>query len=116
MEIKPIKTKKDYKNALKEIDSLWDAKLNTPRGDKLDILITLVEAWENKYYPIQPPNPIEAIKFYMEQNGLERKDVVAIFGSRGRVSEILSGKRQLTLNMIRELHNRFHIPANILIT
>ncbi len=115
MEIKPIKNKVDHEAALAEIDQLMDAEPDTPEGDRLDILVTLVEAYETKHYPIDPPHPIEAIKFRMEQMDFTRKDLEQILGSRGRVSEILSGKRTLTLNMIRKLHQTLNIPAEVLI-
>jgi len=115
MNIKPIKNKTDYNNALKQIDKLWDAEPNTPRGDKLEILVTLVEAYEQKHYPIGPPDPIQAIKFRMEQMGLTQSDLAEAMGGKNRASEVLSGKRNLTLKMARELHKRFNIPAESLL-
>lgn len=116
MNIKPIKTEKDYQAALKQIDKLWDAKPNTPRGDKLEILATLVEAYEQKHYPIGPPDPIEAIKFRMEQMGLTQSDLAEAMGGKNRVSEVLNRKRNLTMKMVRELHKRFNIPADSLMS
>jgi HTH-type transcriptional regulator/antitoxin HigA len=114
MNIHPIKTKKDYENTLKEIERLFDAKPNTPEGDKLDVLTTLVEAYENEHYPIDFPDAVTALCYWMESRGLERKDLEAYIGPRSRVSEILNRKRQLTLNMIRELHGGLHIPLELL--
>jgi len=116
MNIKPIKNKTDYGDALKQIDKLWNAKPNTPRGDKLEVLITLVEAYEQKHYPIDPPDPIEAIKFRMEQMGLTQSDLAEAMGGKNRVSEVLNGKRNLTIKMARELHKRFDIPAESLLS
>ena len=99
MTIKPIKTERDYQKALKEIEKLWDAKPNTAKGDRLDVLVTLVESYEQKHYRIDPPDPIEAIKFRMEQQGLTRKDLEKILGTRTRVSEVLSRKRGLSIAM-----------------
>jgi len=115
MEIKPIKSNDDYKAALKEIRSLWSAELNTLEGDKLDVLITLVEAYENKHYPIDPPEPVEAIKSKMEQKGLRKIDLVHIFGGKNRVTEVLSRKKPLTINMIKNIHNEMGIPYESLI-
>ena len=115
MNIKPIKTKADYKAALAEVDGLMSAKLGTPEGDKLDILVTLVEAYELRHFPMSPPDPIEAIKFYMEQTGLTVKDLEPAIGRSNRVYEVLSGKRSLTLPMIWKLHDMFGIPAESLI-
>lgn len=116
MNIKPIKTEKDYQAALKQIDKLWDAKPNTSRGDKLEILVTLVEAYEQKHYPIGPPDPIEAIKFRMEQMGLTQSDLAEAMEGKNLVSEVLRGKKNLTLKMARELHKRFNIPADSLLS
>jgi HTH-type transcriptional regulator/antitoxin HigA len=116
MRIKPIKTENDYNEALKEIEKLWDAKPNTPKGDKLEILTTLVQTYEQEHYPIDPPDPIEAIKFRMEQLGLKQKDLAEAMGGKNRVSEVLSGKRKLTMKMARELHKRFHISAESLLS
>src|SRR5437016_5381822 len=115
MEIRPIKTERDYRRALKRIDKLMDARPNTLRGDTLDVLATLIEDWEQKHYPIDAPDPIEAIRFAMEQRGLSRRDLEPLIGSRGRVAEVLNRKRPLTLPMIRRLHGRLGIPAEVLI-
>ena len=115
IKIQPINTKKDYEKALALIDSLWNAKPNTEDGDILDILATLVEAYENKRFPMLPPDPIEAIRFRMEQMGLEKSDIVNILGGENRVSEILHRKRKLSLKMIRNLHDKLNIPFESLI-
>jgi HTH-type transcriptional regulator/antitoxin HigA len=115
MTIKPIKTERDYQQALKEIDRLMDAKLGTREGDRLDLLATLVSVWEEKHYPIDPPDPVEAIRFAMEQRGLSRRDLEPYIGSRARVAEVLGRKRSLTLPMIRRLHAGLGIPAEALI-
>jgi HTH-type transcriptional regulator/antitoxin HigA len=115
MEIKPIKNERDYRKALKEIDGLMDTRPNTPEGDRLDVLVTLVEAWEEKHWPIDLPDPIEAILFVMEQRGLSRRDLEPLIGSRARVAEVLNHKRPLTLPMIRRLHEGLGIPAEVLI-
>lgn len=115
MDIKPIKTEQDYQDTLKMIDNLMNAEDNTPQGDLLDILVTLVEAYEQKHYKIDIPDAIEAICFVMQQNHLNRKDIEPFIGNRARVSEILNKKRSLTLPMIRKLHIGLNIPAEILI-
>jgi HTH-type transcriptional regulator/antitoxin HigA len=115
MNINPIKSEGDYMKALKEIDRLFDAIPGTPDGDYLDVLVTLVESYEAKHYPIDDPDPIAAIEFVMEQRDLKRKDLEAYIGGRSRVAEILNHKRALTLPMIRKLHQALHIPASILI-
>ncbi len=115
MNIKPVKTKKDYDKALKRIEELWGAKENTPAGDEFEILFTLVEAYEEKYYPIPPPHPIEAIKFQLEQGAINDKELTKLLGGRSRKSEILSGKRKLSLNMIQTLHKKLKISAESLI-
>ena len=115
MDIKPIKTESDYEAALAEIERLMGAELNTPEGDKLDVLTTLVETYEEKHYPIDPPDPIEAIIHEMESQGLTRKDLERYFGSRARVSEVLNRKRSLSLQMIRNLQEGLGISAEILI-
>jgi HTH-type transcriptional regulator/antitoxin HigA len=115
VKIKPIKTVKDYNAAMSEIELLWCSKPDTPKGDKLDVLITLVEAYERDNYPIDPPDPIDAIKFRMEQSGLDRKDLEPYIGSRGRVSEVLNRKRELSIKMIRELHTNLQIPLESLV-
>ena len=115
MEIKPIVTKADHRAALKEIEALMSARLGTREGDRLDALVTLVEAWEKKRYPMELPDPIEAIKFRMDQSGLRPKDLVPMIGQLNRVYEVLARKRPLTLQMIRRLHQDLGIPAESLI-
>ena len=115
MEIKPIKTKADYRAALKEIETLMPARAGTPEGERLDVLVTLVEAYEKKHYHFDLPDPVEAIKFRMEQMALAPKDLVPMIGQINRVYEILNRKRPLTLQMIRRLHRELGIPAESLI-
>ena len=115
MDIKPIKTKADHRTALCEIELLMMAEPNTPEGEKLDVLVTLVEAWEHKHYPLDLPDPVEAIKFEMEQKGLTVKDLVPMIGKSNRVYEILNRKRSLTLKMIWRLNQQLGIPAESLI-
>ena len=115
MDIKPIKTKKDYEAALKKINMLFDAKPNTLNGDLLEILVTLVEAYEQKNFKIFPPDPIEAIKFRMDQLGLKQSDIAKVIGGKNRASEILNRKRELTVQMMRDLHRKFNIPAESLL-
>ncbi|NJL02499.1 MAG: transcriptional regulator [Spirulinaceae cyanobacterium SM2_1_0] len=115
MEIRPIRTQTDYQEALREIESLFDAAENTPESDRLDVLSTLVEAYEKKHFPIELPDPIEAIQYYMDTRGWSRRDLEPCLGSRARVSEVLSRKRSLTLEMIRKLNQDLGIPAEILI-
>ena len=111
MEIEPIRTHRDYRRTLKEIEGLMIAKRNTPEGDRLDVLVTLVEAWERKHYRFDLPDPVEAIKYHMDQNELEPRDLIPFIGSRNRVHEVLNRKRPLTLKMIRRLHEGLGIPA-----
>src|SRR5439155_18104565 len=115
MEIKPIKSDRDYRRALREIEELMDARLNTSQGDRLDVLTMLVEAWEEKHHPIDAPDPVEAIRFAMEQRGLTRRDLEPLIGSRARVAEVLNRRRRLTLAMIRRLHEKLGIPAESLL-
>ncbi len=115
MEIKPIRTKTDYRAALKEIETLMSARIDTPEGERLDVLATLVEAYEKKHYRFDLPDPVEAIKFRMEQSGLAPKDLVPMIGQINRVYEVLNRKRPLTLQMIRRLHRDLGIPAESLI-
>ena len=115
MEIKPTKTKADYKRALKEIETLMPARAGSPEGERLDVLATLVEAYERRHFPMDLPDPIAAIRFSMEQKGLAAKDLVPMIGQINRVYEILNGKRPLTLQMIRRLHRELGIPAESLI-
>lgn len=115
MNIQPIKTEADYDRALAEINALWGAESDTPKGDRLEILMTLVEAYETKHHFIDPPDPIDAILFRMEQQGLTRKDLEPILGSRSRVSEVLNRKRTLSLEMIRSLHKQLNISLESLV-
>ena len=115
MEIEPIKTKRDYLRTLKEIESLMAARRNTPEGDRLDVLVTLVEAWETKHYSLDLPDPVSAIRHHMEQNGLAPKDLIPYIGGRNRVYEVLNRKRALSLKMIWRLHKGLGIPAESLI-
>jgi HTH-type transcriptional regulator/antitoxin HigA len=115
MTIAPIKTARDYERALGRIEQLMEAKPGTKAGDELDVLTTLIEAYEAKHHAVYPPDPIEAIKFRMDQLGITRKDLEAVLGGRGRVSEILTKKRALSLEMIRRLHRKLHIPLESLI-
>jgi HTH-type transcriptional regulator/antitoxin HigA len=114
-ELRPIRSEADYEAAVAEIERLWGAKGGTPEGDRLDVLATLVDAYEAERDPIDPPDPIAAIRFRMEQQGLTRKDLERILGSRVRVSEILNRKRGLSIAMIRRLHEALGIPADVLI-
>ena len=114
-ELKPIRSEADYEAALEEVAGLWGAANETPRGDRLDVLATLIEAYEAKHHAMDPPDPIEAIKFRMEQQGMTRKDLEDIIGTRTRIAEVLSRKRSLSISMIRRLHDRLGIPAEILI-
>lgn len=114
--IKPIKTEADYEATLARVESLWGALPNTPEGDELEVLFVLVEAYETKHYPIAPPDPIEAIKFEMENRGLKRKDLEPYIGSRGRVSEVLNRKRRLSLEMICNLYKGLGIPLKSLVS
>jgi HTH-type transcriptional regulator/antitoxin HigA len=115
MDIKPIKTDSDYRAALAEIENLMTAKLDTPEGERLDILVTLVEAYEQRHFPLDLPDPVEAIRFEMERKGLTPKDLEPMIGRSNRVYEILSRKRPLTLKMIWRLHRDLGIPAESLI-
>lgn len=115
MNIKPIRTEDDYRAALADIDRLMDAEPDTPEGDRLDVLATLVEAWEEKHVPIEEPDPIEAIRHRMEALGMNRKELEALIGGRSRVSEVLNRKRPLSLTMIRRLSETLRIPAGALI-
>jgi HTH-type transcriptional regulator/antitoxin HigA len=114
-ELKPIRTKADYKKAIAEVERLWGTKSGTPEGDRLDVLATLIDAYEAKHYPMDPPDPIEAIRFRMEQQGLSRKDLEPLIGTRTRVAEVLNRKRSLSIAMIRRLHDRLGISAEVLI-
>ncbi|GLO64211.1 transcriptional regulator [Vibrio sp. MACH09] len=115
MNIKPIKTVEDNRLALERIEQLWDSEPNTVEGDELEVLATLVHTFEEEHYPIDAPDPIEAIKFRMEQQGLEDKDLVPFLGQRSRVTEILSRQRRLSIAMIRKLNKGLKIPLDSLI-
>ena len=115
MEIKPIRTDADYEAALRRIEALWGAYARTPDGDELDILTILVEAYERERFPIDQPDPIDAIKFRLEQTGKDFSALIGIIGQRTRVYEVMRGARSLSLNMIRNLHCKLHIPAEVLI-
>ena len=115
MDIKPIRTKRDYLAALREIERLFDARSGTAAGDRLEVLTTLVTAYEEKHHSVPLPNPIDAIQYYMESRGLTRRDLEKYLGSRARVSEVLNRKRAITMEMIRNLHRGLGIPAEVLI-
>src|ERR1700722_9485933 len=115
MDIAPIKSHRDYRRVLKEIEGLMSARRNSPEGDRLDVLVTLVEAWERKHSPLDLPDPVEAIRYHMEQSGLQPRDLIPFIGSRNRVHEVLNRRRELTLNMIRRLHTGLGISAESLI-
>jgi HTH-type transcriptional regulator/antitoxin HigA len=115
MEIKPIRSNADHERALREIQRLWGAKEGTSEGDRLDVLVTLVDAYETEHFPIDPPDPIEAIRFRLEQQGLDPSALVGVIGGRSRVYEVMHRKRTLSLEMIRRLNERFGIPAEVLI-
>lgn len=115
MEIKPIKTEKDYNQALERLETIFDAKLGSAEGDELEVLGILIDQYENEHFPIGLPDPIEAIKFRMEQMGYNQNDLAKIFGLKSRASEILNRKRKLSLEMIRQLHNELNIPTDVLI-
>ena len=116
MDIRPIKTEEDYEAAIAEIERLFDASPETPDGDRLEVLMTLVEVYEDEHYSIPDPDPVEAINYYMESRGLTRRDLEPYLGTRARVSEVLNRKRPLTLNMIRRLNSELGISAEVLIT
>ena len=115
MHIKPIKTKEDYAQALQRLEEIFDAKKGTEQGDELELLGILIDVYENEHFPIGFPDPIEAIKFRMEQMGYNQTDLAGIVGLKSRASEILSRKRKLSLDMIRQLHEKLNIPTDILI-
>ena len=115
MDIRPVRTKADYRRTLKEIETLMGAAPNTPRGERLDVLVALVEAYERKHYTFDAPDPVEAIKFRMEQMGLSPKDLEPMIGRRNRVYEVLNRKRPLTMKMAWRLHRELGIPAESLI-
>jgi HTH-type transcriptional regulator / antitoxin HigA len=113
--IKPIRSEADYERALEDIDALFDARPGTPEGDELDVLVTLVEAYEAEHHPIEAPDPVALIEFAMEQREATRADLEPIIGSRGRVSEVLTRKRPLTLALIRKLNEEWGLPADVLV-
>ncbi len=115
MKVRPIRNEEDYQNALQRIDEIFDAKRGTQEGDELEILAILVDNYENDHFPIEMPDPIEAIKFRMEQMGMKQKDLAEIFGFKSRVSEILNRKRKLTLEMVRKLNTTLNIPTEVLV-
>ena len=115
MNIKPIKTKNDYEQALTRLETLFDAKKETSKGDELEVLSLLIEKYENDKFPIDLPDPVEAIKFRMEQLGLTQTDLENIVGQKSRASEILNRKRKLSLDMIRQIHTKWHIPTDVLV-
>lgn len=116
MKIRPVNTEQAYDEAIERIESLWGAESGTPEGDELDVLLTLVNVYENENHPVPPPTPIEAIRFVMDQRGMKQTDLVPYIGSHSKVSEILNGKRSLSLSMIRSLHTHLNIPAEVLIS
>ena len=115
MEIKPIKTESDYTEALRRIEAVWGAAPGTPEGDELEILVTLADAYERQHYPIDLPDPVEAIKFRLEQEGKDYRALIGVIGQRTRVYEVMRRARPLSLNMIRRLHSQLEIPAEALI-
>lgn len=115
MEIKPIKTDKDYQQVLERLEVIFDATLGSKEGDELEVLGILIDRYENEHFPIGMPDPIEAIKFRMEQMGYNQSDLAKIVGLKSRASEILNRKRKLTLEMIRQLHESLNIPTDVLI-
>ncbi len=115
MNIKPIRSDEDLQEAFRHLEGIFQAKEGTPEADEMEILVTLIEAYENKHYPISPPDPIEAIKFRMDQQGLTARDLEVFIGSSGRVSEVLNRKRPLSLRMIKRLHNGLNIPYESLL-
>ena len=114
-DLKPIRTEADHEAALAEVERLWGAPTGTPAGDRLDVLATLIDVYEAEHHPMDPPDPIEAIRFRMEQQGMTRKDLEQLIGSRGRVTEILNRRRSLSIEMIRRLHAALGISAEVLI-
>ncbi|MDR0694768.1 MAG: hypothetical protein LBF81_05675 [Prevotellaceae bacterium] len=115
MKIKPIKTKKDYEQALARLEMIFDAKKGSAEGDELEVLSILVDYYEQRHFPIALPDPIEAIKFRMEQLGYNQNDLANIVGLKSRASEILNRKRKLSLGLIRQLHDHLHIPTDVLV-
>ena len=115
MEIKPIKTEKDYEKSLERLELIFDANPDSKQGDEAEILSILIDSYENKHYPIEAPDPIEAIKIRMEEMNLKQKDLVGVIGGKSRVSEILNKKKKLIVEMIRELEKILHISASVLV-
>jgi len=115
MEIKPIKSEEDYQNALKRLEVIFDAAPDSKEGDEAEVLAMLIDNYENKYFPIEAPDPIEAIKIRMEEMNLKQKDLVGVIGGKSRVSEVLNKKKKLTVEMIRELERVLHISASVLV-
>lgn len=116
MKLKPIKTDKDYRDALERLEIIFDAPINTKEGDEAEILSLLIENYENEHYPIDAPDPIEAIKILMEELNMRQKDLVGIIGGKSRVSEILNRKKKLTVDMIRDLERTLQISASVLVS
>lgn len=114
-DVKPIRTEADYDAAMEQVAGLWGAASGTPEGDRLDVLATLIDAYEAKHHAMDAPDPVEAIRFRMEQQSLTRKDLEDIIGTRTRIAEVLNRKRSLSIGMIRRLHARLGIPADVLI-
>lgn len=115
MRIRPIRSEADYDEALRRVEALWGSTSETPEGDELDVLVSLIEAYEREHYPIDLPTPIEAIKFRLEQQGKDYRSLIGVIGQRTRVYEVMRGARPLSLNMIRKLHSKLGIPAEVLI-
>lgn len=114
-DVKPIRSEADYEAALESVAALWGSPIGTPEGDRLDVLATLIDAYEARHHAIDPPDPVEAIKFRMEQQGMTRRDLETIIGTRTRIAEVLNRKRGLSIGMIRRLHEKLGIPAEVLI-
>ena len=115
MRIRPIRSEADHDEALRRVEALWGSTSGTPEGDELDVLVSLIEAYEREHYPIDLPTPIEAIKFRLEQQGKDYRSLIGVIGQRTRVYEVMRGARPLSLNMIRKLHSKLGIPADVLI-
>lgn len=115
MKIKPIKSEQDYEKALERLETIFDAMPNTKEGDEAEILSMLIDSYENQHFPIEAPDPIEAIKIRMEEMNLKQKDLIGVIGGKSRVSEILNKKKRLTVDMIRELEGILHISASVLV-
>jgi len=114
-EVRPIRSEADHEAALAEVERLWGSRVGTPEGDQLDVIGTLIDVYEAEHYPMDPPDPVDAIRFRMEQEGLTRRDLEGIIGTRTRIAEVLNRKRGLSIGMIRRLHARFGISAEVLI-